>query len=1055
MKKHKAKKSQIYTITINSKEVRDKQKFLQDYLQTVPFYRATYLFENYERIGSHDLTECYDLFMQCALKGNAYALFYIKHLQDYYSSDISDELKLQSESNIVIKHLDFWLDNVPILRTVDPSDYLKTSLIKMEIKQSQKNNLLSEQRKKEVIEYLKSKKDKCTAAYVLLQDIVDDKYIQFLQLTVDNKKKIKTSLDTMAYYIVDLFLLAYAEPNNIKVGEYLDAIYQHINQDDNDKYQFNGVLERIMGTSSNRNYWQTAGAFMGNGFLYYMNAVRIIENLDTRIKSCFFSALSGHLLTKAALGMYFYSLTLPNVESTIDIIPGCTKLPLDMITQTTKSVGNIFLLSFSDISYNLLKTKIMTEYIVPEKEHDWRRWGEVYCSCGKLIESLAVASRYNEKSFVCYTIAALFSHPTGTYNLASYYENNNLNSNPENKNKAISYYEKSLTFGDNLALNRLIIIHYDLENYEKAAYFLQQLFDKNIAIIQQQDQLPLIYANMLINGWGLPINKEQAYKIIINSALQGNSFSKVEIIKDFITDNLFSHNLQPNKLSEIATNIYNNFSKKQIYNEDNLIYLLIRFFASPAVVNAEIAKELIERGLNDENPMVMALMAHYHLCGNQILEIKENTNEVIKYCNNLLQNNLDLFIQHEISNLKGVALMRGVDGEQDFAAAETLLLDAYNHQVRFAAYNLGCLYLKMDRLDKSFEYLIAAYNETPDDPDVLCDFGMCLLKQINHGSDKDIDLIKQYFNRAIQQGNKRCIPDLIILHLNESFSNDRNITIVQLLASCNSFSEYISSPELMNKHSDESKCDMYLLDAIVNLISKPFLLGQVINKFKALDNPSYRLKFALQYLENNPQGRNINELGFDLYLIIISAECTSMQELEDKFVKNGLILRCEQPVQSALEKIIEEDGSYCSDDQILQRKINRFKERLAKFIHPNNSKSTVSFQELKQLCIKFSHLFPSQVQCTAIHATGGGSAEKIVIHSDVSSSLKIFYHHEHRSGRSSDELPDKKRQLHLRSYAAQLQELQETSYSNALDNHSQETLIGTHSKKVEKLKINY
>lgn len=176
MKKTIKGRSTLAIIHLDLNEIIAKQQFLQSYLQTIPFYKAVALFENHDH-------NCYNIFMECALKGNAYALFYIKHLKDHYPNEFSN-----NEDNIVTNYLDFWLKNVPILRNVHPADYLKTSLIKMEIQQAQTNHvLLSKERQTEILEYLQNKLFTCTAACVLLQEIIDDKYSQACKITEDKK----------------------------------------------------------------------------------------------------------------------------------------------------------------------------------------------------------------------------------------------------------------------------------------------------------------------------------------------------------------------------------------------------------------------------------------------------------------------------------------------------------------------------------------------------------------------------------------------------------------------------------------------------------------------------------------------------------------------------------------------------------------------------------------------------------------------------------------------------------------------------------------------------
>lgn len=1009
MKKSIKSRLTLEILHLDLNEINAKQQFLQSYLQNIPFYMAVSLFENNDH-------KCYNLFIECALRGNAYALFYIKHLKDHYPNEFSN-----NEDNIVVNHLDFWLKNVPTLRTVHPSDYLKTSLIKMEIQQAQKNHiLLSKERQKEILDYLQNKIFTCTAACILLQDIIDDKYSQACKIIEDKKQKIKSSLCEDGFQIVDLFLIAHLAPTNSKVLAYIDKIYELLNKEDHSKYYFNGVLERMMSKLSNKYHWQTAGAFMGNGSLYYMNSKHAIESLENRIKSVFFAALSGDLYVKAKLGMYFYSVDQKYIHSKSNWF----KFDLP-INRDTQSLGNHFLLSFANMKIASLRKMLEEEWAEYKNETiNWQYWGDVYATCGKLIEGPAFEDKYNEKSFNCYVKSAVFESVIGIYNLAFYYEKNILNNDPKNIDKAISLYKKSLSLGDDFSLNRLIIIYYQLEEYEQAAFFLQELFNKNIDIAKQDEELPFISAKMLINGLGgIAIDKSRAYNIIINSAMNYNNIhSGFEIIRDFIEAKTFSSRLKLDQLSKLAIKLYNQLNTKAInYNQSNASTFLILFFASPLFLNAEMANSLITQGLSEQNLYVIKLMVHYLLHGQASLGIKENAAEAIKYCDILLQMDLDLNEKYEIFNVKGIAFMKGLPDEEALLNAESMLLEAYQHKITFSAYNLGCLYLKMNNLEKSYTYLNEAYKQTPNDPDVLCDLGMCSLKLNNFNDEASIVFIKECFNQAIAQGNNRCILDLTLLHLNEAFSNDKNINQSLLINIFDSFLNYVSSSELMDKHSDQSKNDIYLLDAIINLIIKPFLLTKIINNFEKLATRSYRLEFALKYLKNKPQGRDINELGFDLYLIMISAECNTIEELEDKFRRNGLILYYNQTVKVNPVKTTIND----KEEINLQIKIDRFKKRLINFIDPNGSKSSVSFKELEKLSVKSPCFFPNKIKQSIVkHAAGGGSCKTIEIQPENNSSIITFvYHPVHRKNRSNNELLDPKRRSAARDMAKELQEI--------------------------------
>jgi hypothetical protein len=83
------------------------QSKLQNYIKKLPFFQAVDLFED-----RNNLALCYELFVECALAGNAYALFYIKHLQDNFPSEIN------KKDNVIVNHLEYFLKNIPNLDNV-------------------------------------------------------------------------------------------------------------------------------------------------------------------------------------------------------------------------------------------------------------------------------------------------------------------------------------------------------------------------------------------------------------------------------------------------------------------------------------------------------------------------------------------------------------------------------------------------------------------------------------------------------------------------------------------------------------------------------------------------------------------------------------------------------------------------------------------------------------------------------------------------------------------------------------------------------------------------
>ena len=527
------------------------------------------------------------------------------------------------------------------------------------------------------------------------------------------------------------------------------------------------------------------------------------------------------------------------------------------------------------------------------------------------------------------------------------------------------------------------------------------LINSNINLTTTNDYVPVVYANLLINGYaGIVVNKKLAYRTLLDSAYYGNNFAILEIVKDFVSDRKIDVYFKyPSEiLLDMANKLYESF-KEEDFIEENAINYLIMFFNTEPYVNMGFANNLITQGLSENNFHVIMLFAEYNLYGNYNLKIKQNVDIAIEYYQQLLSmdnDNLKQQYKNNILNLLGLALtVKLEEFPERFKLAEQYLLEAYKNKVDYAGYNLACLYFKASNFSASFELLSLEHTKNPFDIDVLCDLGIHYL--CGTGVEQDLELAKEYMYRACGLGSKRAVPNLIILKLLEVFLQNKLVNFKELMEYQKTLGEYVASNAIYN-YSNTCKSSIFLLKAAISLMYQPFQYTLIINQLTAIETDmDYRVEFAVEYLKNKPKNKDINDLGFDLLLILISLECKSKKELAIKF-KNVL---------SSLDtNKLDITENNCSNYNISQlsdwnSQTLRFKERLDNFIN-KNPKCKISFKDFKQICFTASKLYPEQAACKIKHASTG-SGEKIEFISKLEDNpgrKVLVFHSEHRSGRS-------------------------------------------------------
>lgn len=1015
------------------------QSKLQDYIKKLPFFQAVDLFED-----QNNLALCYELFVECALAGNAYALFYIKHLQDNFPSEID------KKDNVVVNHLEYFLRNVPNLDNVDPKYWLDVSLIKQEYKHKL---IINKKEQKDILNKLFDLARYCSAGYILLQDIIynDVQHIHISLTETEQQQWIK-KLKSIEPKVIDLFMMAYIKNDNqcnnyALIGTYfisdLNNILKLIDKDGIEVYRLHGILEREIANleyygvltkmsdsdkglirsrkkQDDQAYrklrWQKSGAFMGNDQLYMMFSLSTKLNEENKMKSALFAALAGNLSCKSKLSQLMGSLSLK---------AGRQQIPEEMINP---QLGEEWLLSFGELTIEqamfYIKKNISSEAAAATDASN------AYVNCGQLLERYAKKTTESqskqqdlEKAFSCYLKAAKLGNSVGFFNAGIFYQYNMLNNNSDHETNikfAIAMYSRAFDLNHLDAVNKLISLNYGIKNYEEIYKYINNLILKKISIISFEDKVPIIYAEMLKYGFGgFAVDKDLAYKIIIDSANKGNKHSKLAIIQDFVCENQFAGKLLTSKkLLKIGLDLYDCYKS----SSDNQVVLmstpaLVTFFSRQEFVNQggrDIALELINQGLLDNNLAIKIIFAEFSLYGNRHLNIPENGSITLKYLNEVLTVDGNIVEENKpvIYNQMGVAYMRGVGLDVDYRLAEEYLQQAYLLKADYAEYNLSCLYYKMNLFTEAFTYLSEAFTLYPDDSDVLCDIATHYLSGL--GVKENFDLANLYINKSFQLNNNRAIPNLVIINILNAFL-DQNLTLT--LEQCEKLlSNYIDSSEL-TLHNNKDKNLLYLVEAGLALLNRPFEYPAVIQKLKSIVDADYFIEFAIQYLENKPHNRNVNYLGVDLLCIILLLnECKTVAELKQLFNQHGLCLQLQQPKNLKSSQQSTDKNSHDFDSN----KIDKFKEELARFIH-KDPKAKLSFKDLKKLCFTSSILFPDKTPCKITHATNG-SGEKIELcKTDLHFPSVLSFHPEHRSCRSKGEKHDPNREKAIKQFATSLQ----------------------------------
>lgn len=959
-------------------------------INKVPFYKAVALFE------AEQYQEAFDLFFDCASKGNLYAPYYLKGLvkilENNSENKVEAEGKLINEgTKLFLETLDEYIKNIPTEKK--PESWYQASCCIISLENMQKKGLENTKEKNKIINELEQLS--CFASNAALALFKQYTKNQINKNAGEQQKMAKlTDIIATLMGFGDLYTLANFSLISLEPGLMEKFDQSKKEREAIDKYADlayklpGGSLERLISkfydgkgvqkASSlemdlRRKYvWQMAGAHLGCKELQGMFSQPSTINKRSA------ADLKGWLFVAAHNG-----------ERQAQILYAGEYLVHD------KKQKRLFLEAGlkggrdNDIT-DFLYSKGLLEYGLMHE----RGWGGLKKDATRAFYYYLQAEQLD-----CYVasgnIAVFFTHGYGGIE--------------KNYKLALDYYQKALEGAKN---NQRILgtYHFDIATlYYLGGYGLTQDYSKAVEHYEQalkyKAERPFVnYALMFCLGDGVKKNINQAFTLFINGAnkyhatLAAYHIARMVVNKDI--KDLTKFGLNESKMEEFIHLMLkkNDESAPEPYSIASLYYLE----HSEKGPNYKKAFEYLRKGtLKNESYCYLRLGSLYeHGCPEINLEIDykiayEHYERAAALGNVVSLNNMGYF------------LAEGLGVPKNYNQAINYYETALERGEKISAYGLACFYslgLGVPKdLKKAFEYLKIA--EKTQDEDVLYSLGLFyhLNKEV---VPQDLKLACEYYHRASEKGVTRAAHNYLIIKINQIFEPQTEFEYEALLN------------DLLKKAQLASKIFAFdtFLAAMLRLLINPKKLKEVVNDLSLAIKikPYKRSKEAIEFLNS------LEEVSIlDIYILLVAKDDLSQvkKRYEEKL---KIVEACKnyyrKEVNSTNEnKIHTEETTQSNNRQkvdLLNNKLNeksskksRLKKKIDNFIDPKNRKS-IDIHQFKQL---LGELAVTEGVITEMYSSKSSNTRYRLEHESFNKTICFSYHPTHSAGRGMDAKKDPKR----------------------------------------------
>lgn len=919
----------------------------------VPFYAAVINFEK------ENYKEAFVLFLECALKGNFYAMYYV----DYIAKN--DLITLSEQQSKAVKELSAYLKSIP--QENHPIAWLKSSLCIIKLANSPK----PKEQKRLITELENNLKYSPNAGIYLLD---------FYQKQANPLSKIKKIIAEL-FYKVDIFTLFHLNQNDkIQKPDSIKKEWTIIEKFAALAYKLpGGDLERLLAKYydgpdvlpsspfeqdlKRKYHWQMSGAHLGNKELQYMFSHKSEQSPRTKEElECWLyqAALRGERQAEVTYGL---TCTLKKNHQEGRVF-------LERALKNTNRISDIFL-------------------------------SDAYLQLGKISEEGWGGVETNKKlAAEHYLKAESLGNPIAAENVGIFHQEG-WGGFEKNRAKAVQHYEKAIQISQGQLTKeefarlqlRIAESYYhggeglDID-YKKAAEYYKQIMEEDL-------NAAMSYASLLMGGHGVEKNQTAAMLLLIKNARRGHARSAYNVVRLYMSKKL--ENREQYRLTDEDLLDFTKLAPRTQEVGINTLYSFLYFEHLKAGPNYKLSYEYLMAGIQAKEINAYTRLGNLYEYGCPQMNIKVDLKKA--YENYSLAADLD---DPVAINNKGYFLYNGLGVERNDEQAKIYFEKAIEHGCMLGAYGLACMINMQKNPDykKSFEYLKMA--ECTQDEDVLYNIGN--FYHFGQGVDKDLKKACEYYELAYAKGSHEAGHNYALIQLSLGF-NEGSLSETTLKDCLQRF----------KFAADRGFASGTFMYCMIQLLLDPVLFktgyadaGLIKKVFDDLsisieEKPHHRSAEVVDYFKEHSKISTA-----EILLMITRAQQASTPSIKK--------IETEQSIAAETKASLETKASIetkASEESLSAKakKLERLKDELAWFTDPKQIKS-INLKAFNRLLGKVSvcedmivGMMPSK-----------GSNKRYRVESAQADPLCFSYHPTHASGSGEDSAFDPKRARSMQAF---------------------------------------
>lgn len=956
-------------------------------LNKIPFYKAVALFE------AEKYQEAFDIFADCALKGNLYAPFYLDYILK--EKHLQDKIKIQDKHGAFVKSLQEYLKNIP--KAKRPEAWCKTSvfLIKLNKKEDIEKNIIREL--KGLYPYAPN-----AAIFLLNYNLKRRKH----QPNIEILTSILTKADLYLHFHLVKNIQIIAITGIEAQMQQLQAEWKELESfQESLVYSHGANVERLFSLyyagaggctgiaqgqkrllksspfkrDIQRQYlWQLCAAHHGNKELQFVfsqasphvsmsKAQSAVCTPEEQFRWKYIAAYNNEPQACIDYGIACRNLG-NNREARIFLEKGLAVANIDKVTQRLRGMGLLVL----------------------------GRILEAGTSDGK--EDADDAAALN-----CYLEAEKLGNAVAVSNIGTFYEEGR-GGLEKNYQKAVLQFQKAIEIGvDQINEKYLQSYHESIANlYFKGGFGIE----KDLKQVREHCRLAYpsqlwsqeTYGRMLFLGVAGEEDVKKGVELMVQAADKGMARAAYTIVKYYLAEQI------PNPLEfgiteakiiqylesalELSTKAFSLDHEEQPHSLRGMFYL--KYAKKP---DYKKASESLRLGAQKKETYSLLALGQAYEQGSPELGISIDHKQAYEYYHEASE----LGSPQGLSN-KAFLLFNGFGCKKDTALAKQCYEAALAQGCKSAAYGLGCMYGRGDGVEKDhkreFEYYKMA--EELNDADVFYSLGLCYEK--GRGVERDLKLAFHYYELAIKQEHTWAVRNYALLKINAGIQSG-SISIDTL-------------QDLLNKLQIGVKKGLageIFLHALVQLWLNPSDVKAVIEdlKISIQQKPFKKSQMTIEYLTYQC------ERGKPITLTDVALLFTQQDPLATfkKMEAEGILVpeADNTPKPLLLSKTLESVKTKTKTKT--KTKLEKLQEKVEWFTDPQNIKC-INFTEFKRLMGEVSVLQELELEMLP---SKGSNTRFHLSNADQNKTLCFSYHPTHRRGQGMDSSFDPRRARSLQT----------------------------------------